>query len=151
MRAGLYARVSREEQVQGYSLGTQLKSMQRYAETRGWATVEYVEEGFTARTDERPQWERLMADARLGELDVVMVHRLDRGFRNLEDQLRDLRLFKEWAAAFVSVQEGFDDSTSHGRFSQNVKGAVNQYYSDLLSEKVTDGKSRARSHKWGRR
>ena len=140
VRAGLYARVSREEQAAGYSIDTQLNSMWQYAEGKGWEGIEFTEPGHTARTDDRPVFQELMARASAGDLDVVMVHRLDRGFRNLEDQLRDLRCLRELGVAFVSVQEGFDDSSSHGRFTQNIKGAVNQYYSDLLSEKIRDGK-----------
>jgi site-specific DNA recombinase len=147
-RAGLYARVSREEQAAGYSIDTQLNSMRSYAQERGWDVIEYTEPGHTARTDERPVFQELMADASAGRLDVVMVHRLDRGFRNLEDQLRDLRCLRELGVAFVSVQEGFDDSSSHARLIQNVKGSINQYYSDLLSEKTRDGKrARARDGK----
>jgi site-specific DNA recombinase len=147
-RAGLYARVSREEQAAGYSIDTQLNSMRSYAQERGWDIIEYTEPGHTARTDERPVFQELMSDASAGRLDVVMVHRLDRGFRNLEDQLRDLRCLRELGIAFVSVQEGFDDSSSHARLIQNVKGSINQYYSDLLSEKTRDGKrARARDGK----
>jgi DNA invertase Pin-like site-specific DNA recombinase len=144
VRAGLYARVSREEMAAGYSIDTQLNSMRQYAQQRGWSVIEYIEPGHTARTDDRPVFQDLLFDADVGKLDAVMVHRLDRGFRNLEDQLRDLRRLRELGIAFVSVQEGFDDSSSHGRFTQNIKGAVNQYYSDLLSEKTRDGK-RARA------
>jgi DNA invertase Pin-like site-specific DNA recombinase len=114
--------------------------MHRYAQERGWSSVEYVE-SHTARTDERPKFQEMMADAEAGHLDVVMVYRLDRGFRNLEDQLKNLRHLREWGVAFVSLLEGFDDSSSHGKFTQNIKGAVNQYYSDLLSEKVKSGKA----------
>lgn len=146
MRAGLYARVSREEQAKGYSIETQLASMHHYCQERGWEAVEYSEPGHTARTDDRPIFQELMAAAAAGQLDVVMVHRLDRAFRNLEDQLRDLRRLRELDVAFVSVKEGFDDSSSHGRLTQNIKGSINQYYSDLLSEKIRDGKAaRARS------
>jgi site-specific DNA recombinase len=143
MKAGLYARVSREEMAAGYSIDTQLASAARYAQEHGWTVVQYVE-SHTARTDERPVFQEMMGDAEAGGLDAIIVHRLDRGFRNLEDQLRDLRRLREWGVAFVSVQEGFDDSSSHARFTQNIKGAVNQYYSDLLSEKTRDGK-KARS------
>jgi len=146
MRAGLYARVSREEQAKGHSIETQLVSMRHHAQRqgwtqeRGWEIVEYIEPGFTARTDKRPIFQVLLRDAEAGRLDVVMVDELDRCFRDLEDQLRDLRRLRELDIAFVSVKERFDDTSSHGKFTQNFKGAINQYYSDLMSEKIQGGK-----------
>jgi len=140
MRAGIYARVSREEMAAGYSIDTQLDAMRQYARDRGWQEIDYVE-SHTARTDDRPRFQQLMADAEAGLLDVVMVHRLDRGFRNLLDQLQGIARLRTAGVAFVSVLEAFDDSSSYGRLSQNLTGAINQFYSDELSEKTRRGKA----------
>ena len=52
-RAALYARVSSEEQVQGYSLDAQRRAFQKLVEERGWTVFrEYVEEGRSAHTDD---------------------------------------------------------------------------------------------------
>ena len=53
MRAALYARVSDEEQMEGYSLDAQRRAFRDYAKGQGWDTFrEYVEEGVSARTDD---------------------------------------------------------------------------------------------------
>ena len=53
IRAGLYARVSTEEQVEGYSLDAQRRAFKILVEGRGWEIYrEYVEEGKSAHTDD---------------------------------------------------------------------------------------------------
>ena len=53
MRAALYARVSSEEQVQGYSLDAQRRAFRKLVEDQGWTLYqEYVEEGRSAHTDD---------------------------------------------------------------------------------------------------
>ena len=76
MRVAAYARVSKEEQVEGYSIEGQLDSMRQYARERGWDVVqEYVDPGFSARNDDRPAFKRMIADARLHTFDCVLVLR----------------------------------------------------------------------------
>ena len=69
MRAAIYARVSSEEQVEGYSLDAQLRACRRYAEDHEWTVaVEFVEERRSGRTDDigkRPQFKQMMEDADL--------------------------------------------------------------------------------------
>jgi len=82
-RAVQYARVSREEQVQGYSIEGQLDKTRMHAEQYGWDLVEqYVDPGYSARTDNRPAFKRMISDAKLGKFDVVLVLRSDRFARN---------------------------------------------------------------------
>ena len=53
MRAALYARVSSEEQVEGYSIDAQRRAFRQLCESRQWvATREYIEEGKSAHTDD---------------------------------------------------------------------------------------------------
>ena len=147
-RAGLYARVSLEEQAEGgYSLDEQLEAMRRHAATQGWVVVsEYVDPGFSGSDDNRPAFQRMLTDAETGRLDVIVVHKLDRGFRDLEDQLRILKHLGQLGVAFVSIVEQFDASTPQGKLAQNVLGAFNQYYLDNLRQETKKGKrGRAKS------
>ncbi len=56
--AGLYERVSSEEQVEGYSLDAQARATRLYCEAHGWAVAqEYPEEGRSARAGDDPRAE----------------------------------------------------------------------------------------------
>ena len=63
MRAALYARVSDEEQVEGYILDAQKRAFRAYAESQGWDIYhEYVDEGVSAHTDGRGEAPVVPAD-----------------------------------------------------------------------------------------
>ena len=94
MRAALYARVSSEEQVEGYSIDAQLRQCRDYAKNQGWTVVaEYVDEGRSARaedTSKRPKFKAMLEAAKNREFDILIVHKLDRFSRNLLLTLRCL-------------------------------------------------------------
>ena len=87
MRAALYARVSSEEQVEGYSISAQVRAFKKLVEDRHWEEYhEYIDEGKSARTDnidKRPAFKQMMENALAGKFDVLVVHKLDRFSRNL--------------------------------------------------------------------
>jgi DNA invertase Pin-like site-specific DNA recombinase len=56
MNAGLYARVSSEEQAEGYSIEAQVEAMRRFCQDRGWSVVrEYIDPGVSGTIRERPR------------------------------------------------------------------------------------------------
>ena len=147
MRAGLYARVSSEEQAEGYSLEAQLEAMRRFCQDRGWTVaVEWVEPGYTATTDRRPVFDTVLAACEAGQVDVLITHKLDRAFRNLLDQLQRLAQLEAWNVGYVSVVENIDYSTPHGKLFLSQLGALNEYYSRNLAQEIKKGKEgRARA------
>ena len=94
MRAALYARVSDEEQVEGYSLDAQKRAFRAYVEGQGWDIYhEYVDEGVSAHTDDvakRPLFRQMIDDALTRRWDVLVVHKLDRFSRNVRITLEYL-------------------------------------------------------------
>ncbi len=87
MRAALYARVSSDEQVEGYSLDAQRRAFQTLIQGRGWSAYqEYLEEGKSAHNDDirkRPKFKEAMEDALAGHYNVLVVHKIDRFARKL--------------------------------------------------------------------
>ena len=71
MRAALYARVSSDEQTQGYSLETQIQRMQEYAERNGLVVTHIFVEDFSGMYLERPELTKLLALVDEGEIDAV--------------------------------------------------------------------------------
>lgn len=149
-RVALYVRVSSEMQVDGYSLDAQESICQSFASLRGWQIVKtYREEGSSASTMERPQFQQMLHDAERGLFDIVMVHKLDRFSRQLKDMIQIIDLFDELDVALVSATEQFDLSTPAGRMQANILGSVAQWYRDNLSQEVIKGKrQRAKSGDW---
>ncbi len=67
MRAALYARVSSEEQVEGYSIDAQVRAFKKLIQDRNWEEChEYIDEGKSARSDninKRPAFKEMIGDA----------------------------------------------------------------------------------------
>ena len=150
MRAVAYTRVSREEQVDGWSLAAQRREFERCCSEKGWqAAGVYNEEGISARSDsivKRPQLRCLLEDCKRRKFDVVVVHSLDRWSRNLRVTLETFKQLAENGVAFVSITENIDYSSPEGRLFIAMLGAFAQYFSDSLAKHTSKGmKERAMS------
>lgn len=143
MRLAFYARVSSEEQVQGYSIDAQLRAGRELAEGKGAEFVPYVEEGRSARTEDirkRPVFRQMMADAEAGKIDVIAVHKLDRFSRKLRITLECFERLGRANVAFQSITEQIDYTTPIGKLFLHMVGAIAQWYSDNLSQETKKGK-----------
>ena len=145
MRAAIYARVSSEEQVQGYSLDAQLRACRQFASAHDWEVAhEFVEEGRSARTDDvnkRPQFKLMMDEALTGGFEVIVVHKLDRFSRNLRVTLEHFERLAEANVSFTSITENMDFSSPWGKFALTMLGGLAQLYSDNLGLEVKKGKA----------
>jgi site-specific DNA recombinase len=143
MKAALYARVSSEEQVEGYSIDAQRRAFQTMVEGRGWTAYrEYVEEGKSARTDNinrRPAFKEMVADALAKKFDVLVVHKLDRFSRNLRVTLEYFDKLSKAGVTFLSINEQMDFSTPWGNLALTLLGGLAQFYSDNLSQETKKG------------
>src|SRR4051794_942039 len=120
MRAGIYYRVSSEEQVDGFSLDAQRRILLEFCQAKNWVVAdEYADEGKSARTDKierRPAFKRMLEDAADGVLDVVVVHKVDRFARNIRVTFESLEHLARHGVTFVAVaQPDLDYTRPEGR------------------------------------
>jgi DNA invertase Pin-like site-specific DNA recombinase len=143
MRAVLYARVSSEEQVEGYSIDAQRRAFQALCQGREWKPYrEYIEEGKSARTEnvnKRPVFKQMVDDALSREFDILVVHKLDRFSRNLRITLEYFEKLSNVNVCFVSINEQMDFSQPWGKFALAMLGGLAQLYSDNLNEETKKG------------
>jgi DNA invertase Pin-like site-specific DNA recombinase len=145
MRAALYARVSKEEQVEGYSLDAQRRAFRKYVEEKGWTVHdEYVEEGRSAHTDnvrKRPVFLQAMDAAFARQYDVLVVHKIDRFSRKLRITLEYFEKLGKAGVGFVSIENQINFSTPTGKFMLVMQGGLAELYSDNLGLEVKKGKT----------
>ena len=110
-RAGLYARVSTQDQQ---TIPLQTRALREYAARRGWRIVLQVKE-IGSGAAQRERREKLMEAARRREIDVVLVWRLDRWGRSVTDLLATLQELEHLGVGFVSLTEALDLTTPAGR------------------------------------
>jgi site-specific DNA recombinase len=143
MRAALYARVSTEEQVEGYSLDAQRRAFREFCQSKDWIVVEeYVEEGRSAHTEDlrkRPIFKQAVDAALDHHFDVLVVHKIDRFSRKLKVTLETFDKLHKSGVGFVSISEQMDFSTPTGQVFLAMVGAFSQFYSDNLSHETKKG------------
>ena len=111
LRAGLYARVSTNDQQ---TLAMQNRALQEYATRRGWTIAMKVRE-VNSGAVKREAREKLLEAARRREIDLVLVWRLDRWGRSVTDLLATLQELEHLGVGFVSLTEALDLTTPAGR------------------------------------
>lgn len=103
LRAGIYARVSTQDQQ---TLPNQLKAMREYVRARSYQlAIELTEVGSGAKI--RPQREALMQAARRRDIDLIVVWKLDRWGRSVPDLVITLNELRELGVGFVSLTEAW--------------------------------------------
>jgi DNA invertase Pin-like site-specific DNA recombinase len=140
MRVAIYTRVSREEQITGYSLDAQLDACRGYALTQGWEIVnEFIEPGVTGTSDKRPAFQAMIRSALAGECDVVLVHKYDRLNRNRFDAVLYKRMLREKGVLVISASEPGSEDGPAGMLVEGMLEVIAEWYSANLSTEVRKG------------
>jgi putative DNA-invertase from lambdoid prophage Rac len=141
-RVGIYARVSTTDQ----SCELQLREMLAFVTARGWDLAGvYEDTGASGTTTRRPQFQKLLHDARARRLDVIVVWKLDRWARSLSATVTILAELQELGCEFVSLRDNLDLSTSAGRLFGHLIAAFAEYEASIIRERVRAGLANARA------
>ena len=142
LRAGLYARVSTNDQQ---TLPMQLRALREYAARRGWTLISQVKE-VGSGASQRQMRDKLMEAARRREIDAVLVWRLDRWGRSVADLLATLQELEHLGVGFVSLTEALDLTTPAGRAMAGLLAVFAEFEREILRERVRAGLAHAREN-----
>ena len=144
----IYTRVSSKEQEQGYSLETQRKACEEYAQKSGYIIMGSFGGTYeSAKTDERKEFNKMLSFVKKckDKITYIIVYSVDRFSRSganaiyIKDQLRHEGIY------LVAVTQPGDASTSSGDFQQNIQIIFSQYDNQLRREKCMAGVKEALS------
>ena len=141
MKAIGYIRVSTEEQArEGVSLAHQEEKVRAYAKLHEMTLVEVVaDEGLSAKSlAARPGAWRVLEAAFNGEVDAVIVYKLDRLFRNAREALTTAEDLDEKGVALHSVTQSIDTKSAMGKFFFQIMAAAAEMERNLISERTRD-------------
>ena len=137
-RAFGYCRKSTNEQREE-SLEAQQRAIVTFATTAGYELVKvYKDHGNSGRRGERPEFQQMLADAKEAGVQYIIVHKLDRFFRNADQQTVVEMDLRRHGIQVISAAEHFDNSPQ-GQFMRNITKAINQWYSANLAQEVVKG------------
>ena len=137
-RAVIYARYSSNSQTE-QSIEGQIRACSDYAKGKDLTIVgEYIDRAFSGRTDNRPDFQRLMTDCTKNLFDAIIVYRTDRFARDKYDSViykRHIRKSKiELHYAAEHIPEG-----PEGLILESLMEGLAEYYSAELSQKIRRG------------
>ncbi|GHU74622.1 hypothetical protein AGMMS49992_16590 [Clostridia bacterium] len=140
MNAVIHARYSTGAHQTEQSIEGQLRVCYDYAKREGLQIVgEYIDRALTGRNDDRPEFQRMLSDAKHKQFERVIVYKLDRFARNLYDFVIHEHTLKKFGVTVISAMEGIDDRPE-SIMLKALLAASAEYYSHELSQKVKRGR-----------
>jgi DNA invertase Pin-like site-specific DNA recombinase len=119
VRVGVYARISDDRDGQQTATARQMEDCKSFAERKGWEVVDVFEDvdisAFSAKA-KRPEFLRMLEVLRVGELDGVLVWKLDRLTRQQRDLVRVMEACEVHKAFIASVTEPINTADNIGQF-----------------------------------
>jgi DNA invertase Pin-like site-specific DNA recombinase len=145
VRCAIYTRKSTDERLdmQLNSLDSQRGAAEAFIasqKSEGWVCCPklYDDGGFTGGNLDRPAFKQLMNDIEAGEIDCVVVYKVDRLSRSLLDFARAMETFDANGVSFVSVTQQFNTTHSMGRLTLNILLSFAQFERDIIGERIRD-------------
>ena len=139
METAVYCRVSTDEQaMEGYSIRGQVEKLKSYISAKSWSVFEvYLDEGISGKNiTERPAINRMLDDIRAGNVQNVLVFKLDRLTRSVGDLVYLIDVFNENGCAFNSLMESLDTSTASGRMFIKIIGIFAEFERENIAERT---------------
>ena len=140
--AGLYFRLSQEDERAGESLSieNQRRVLRKYAEDNGFETHdEYIDDGISGTTFDRPEVQRLLDDAKTGVINTIIVKDLSRFGRNYIEvgQYVDY-VFPAFGIRFIAIQDNVDSANrdSNAMEMMPIMNVFNEWHAANTSKKI---------------
>ena len=147
MRVAVYARVSTEHEAQINALENQLEwykiECSRHSD---WEIVEVsVDQGITGtQAQKRPEFLRMMEDARKDKFDLIITREVSRFARNTVDALSYTRQMKAMGVDVLFINDGINTAADDGELRLSLMSSMAQDESRKISERVKAGQKISR-------
>ena len=139
---GLYLRVSTEDQAKvGFSLPEQRKCLKGLCDYKGWQIYDYYEDaGISAKTgNTRPQFDRMIEDAKRKKINTVLAIKLDRLTRSIYDWENIMKLSEKYQFDIVCANDDVNTTTANGKMVTRIMMSVSQNEIERTSERTKFG------------
>ena len=144
MKAAIYCRLSEEDRNKQFetddsnSIQNQKAMLLQYAMEHGWEVYNlYSDDDYTGSDRRRPEFNRLLEDAKAHRFDIVLCKTQSRFTRELELVEKYIHgLFPIWGIRFVSIVDNADTANKGNKKSRQINGLVNEWYLEDMSENI---------------
>lgn len=142
MKVAIYCRLSEEDRIKtkedSESIQNQKSMLINYATEKGWEIYGiYCDENYSGIDGDRPEYNRMLEDAKKHCFDIILCKTQSRFSRNMEHIERYLNgKLQEWGIRFVSVLDNVDTDVRSNKKARQINGLINEWYLEDLSENV---------------
>src|SRR5574344_1339272 len=140
--AGIYIRVSTEEQAHGgFSLGEQELKLKQLCEYKGYKIHKlYADKGISAKDMEhRPKFQEMIQDMKDGKINYIVAYKLDRITRSVRDLEELITQLEKHNTYLVCDRDDVNTSTANGRFFVRMLTVLSQLEIEIVSERTKFG------------
>lgn len=152
IRCAIYTRKSHDERADAQlgSTERQRELCEAYIASQAgasWIALpdHFNDPGSSGGSTNRPALQRLLTMADEGQVDIIVIYKLDRLSRSMADYMALLERFKRTNTQFVSITEHFSTTSSLGRMTLNILLTFAQFERELTSDRARDWKAGARA------
>ena len=144
MKAAIYCRLSEEDKnkqtpaADSESIQNQKSMLQNFALEQGWEVYRiYSDDDYTGSDRKRPEFNRLLEDAKMRKFEIVLCKTQSRFTRELELVEKYIHgLFPIWGIRFISIVDNADTANRGNKKSRQINGLVNEWYLEDMSESI---------------
>jgi len=139
MKIAIYCRVSRND----LNTDNQKLALEEYAKSKKWDYKIFEETESTRKT--RPVKEELLNQIRKGEFDGILIYKLDRWARSLQELIMNVTEITNRGKQFIVLTQPFDTTSASGMLMMQILGAFAEFEREIIRERTMAGLDRARS------
>ncbi|MBD3214647.1 MAG: hypothetical protein GF311_18700, partial [Candidatus Lokiarchaeota archaeon] len=155
LRLYAYCRVSTRAQVEGGNLENQRRSIHKFIESHDdkYEVIRWFDDEDISAFKNRPAYERMMERLLEGDLDGIIVVRLDRIGRSVKQLSNLIDILETNNKKFIATEQSIDTTTIEGRLLTHILMAVAQFEVELFKERSREGRERYvdEGGVWGRK
>ncbi|MCT4595056.1 MAG: recombinase family protein [Anaeromicrobium sp.] len=141
MKCAIYSRKSKFTGI-GDSVENQIQLCKEYAINTFHLSnrdfIIYEDEGFSGGSMDRPEFQKMLLDAKLKSFNMIICYRLDRISRNVADFSFLIEELSNYNISFISIKENFDTSTPMGRAMMYIASVFAQLERETIGERIRD-------------
>lgn len=136
----LYIRVSTDRQAkEGDSLEAQENALKKYCKENNLIIVDtYIDGGESGQKLKRTNLQRMLNDVKDHKIDLILMTKLDRWFRNIADFYKVLEILKSNNVDWKTIWEDYDTTTASGEFWLNMSLSMGQMEAKRTSERINE-------------
>ena len=143
-KAAIYCRLSEEDSDKknkdddSVSIQNQKDMLTEYALKQGWCIYNiYSDDDYSGSDRNRPEWNRMIADAKEHKFDIILCKTQSRFTRELEIVEKYIHnLFPLWGIRFVSIVDNIDTNVVGNKKARQINGLINEWYLEDMSDSI---------------